>query len=92
MSGAADVILQLTDDADDSDFPHVYVVSTTFAHILKVNLLLNVEKATCCNNPIFLSCKVLLRAIREDHKNETDSWFAIKNERLDFAFDAKNRS
>jgi hypothetical protein len=33
MSGAADVIAQLKDDADDSDFPHVYLASTDFANM-----------------------------------------------------------
>jgi hypothetical protein len=40
-SGGADVIAQLKDDADDSDFPHVYLASTDFANILTAKLLLN---------------------------------------------------
>jgi len=41
MSGAAEVILQLKDDADDSEFPHVYFASTDFANILSAKLLPN---------------------------------------------------
>jgi hypothetical protein len=41
MSGGADVIAQLKDDADDSDLPHVYLASTDFANILTAKLLLN---------------------------------------------------
>jgi hypothetical protein len=41
MSGAADVIAQLKDDADDSDFLHVYLASTDFANILTAKLLLD---------------------------------------------------
>jgi hypothetical protein len=38
MSGAADVIAQLKDDADDSDIP-LYLASTDFANILTAKLL-----------------------------------------------------
>jgi hypothetical protein len=41
MSCAADVIAQLEDDADDSDFLHVYLASTDFANILTAKLLLD---------------------------------------------------
>jgi hypothetical protein len=41
MSGVAEVIAQLKDDADDSDFPYVYLPSTDFVNILTVKLLLN---------------------------------------------------
>jgi len=41
MSGGADVIMQLKDDADDSDLPHIYITSTDFANILSAKLLLN---------------------------------------------------
>jgi hypothetical protein len=41
MSGAADVIAQLKNDADDTDFPHVYLALTHFANILTAKLLLN---------------------------------------------------
>lgn len=40
MSGAAELIAQLKDDADDSDLPN-YIASTDFANILKSKLLLN---------------------------------------------------
>jgi hypothetical protein len=40
VSGAADVIAQLKDDADDSDIP-LYLASTDFASILTAKLLLN---------------------------------------------------
>ena len=41
MSGAADVIAKWKDDADCSDFPHVYITSTDFANILTAKLLMN---------------------------------------------------
>jgi hypothetical protein len=40
MSGAADMIAELKDDADDSDLPN-YVASTDFSNILTAKLLLN---------------------------------------------------
>jgi hypothetical protein len=41
MSGAAEVIRQLTEDADDSDFPHAYISSDYFYDILNSKLLLH---------------------------------------------------
>lgn len=41
MSGAAEAIAQLKDDADDSDFPHDHLASKDFANILTAKLLLN---------------------------------------------------
>ena len=40
MSGAAEVVMQLNWDADDSDTPHVYVASDYFCDILHAKLLL----------------------------------------------------
>ena len=40
MSGAVKVISQLIEDADDSDFPHVYLASDDFCDILKAKLVL----------------------------------------------------
>ena len=40
MSGAAEVIMQLMQDADDSDFPQSYVASQEFCDILDAKLLL----------------------------------------------------
>jgi hypothetical protein len=41
MSGAAEVISQMMDDGDDSDFPHVYVASQAFCNILTAKLLVS---------------------------------------------------
>jgi len=41
MSGAAELIAQWKDDADDSDFPHVYLASEDFCRILDAQLLLS---------------------------------------------------
>jgi len=41
MSGAAELIAQWKDDADDSDFPHVYLASEDFCEILDAQLLLS---------------------------------------------------
>ncbi|KAF8576101.1 hypothetical protein K439DRAFT_1664763 [Ramaria rubella] len=40
MSGAADIITQWMDEADDSDFPHVYLASDAFFKILTAKLQL----------------------------------------------------
>ena len=40
MSGAADIIAQIIDDGDDSDFPHVYIASPAFCNILTAQLQL----------------------------------------------------
>ncbi|KAF5374130.1 hypothetical protein D9615_008842 [Tricholomella constricta] len=40
MSGAAEVISQLMEDADDSDFPHILLSSKDFCDILDAKLLL----------------------------------------------------
>ncbi|KAF8330339.1 uncharacterized protein EI90DRAFT_3124372 [Cantharellus anzutake] len=40
MSGAADIIAQMIDDGDDSDFPHVYIASPAFCDILTAQLQL----------------------------------------------------
>jgi hypothetical protein len=40
MSGAADIIEQMIDDGDDSDFPHVYIASPAFCNILTAQLQL----------------------------------------------------
>jgi hypothetical protein len=39
MSGAAELIAQMMEDGDDSDFPHVYVASPAFCNILTAKLL-----------------------------------------------------
>jgi len=41
MSGAAELIAQWKDDADDGDFPHIYVASEEFCRILDAQLLLS---------------------------------------------------
>ena len=41
MSAAADIILRLEDEADDSDFPHVFIASEEFCKILDARLLLS---------------------------------------------------
>jgi hypothetical protein len=41
MSGAAKLITQWKDDADDGDFPHVYLASEEFCRILDAQLLLS---------------------------------------------------
>jgi len=41
LSGAAKVIAQMRDDADDSDLPHVFIASNHFCDILTAKLLLN---------------------------------------------------
>jgi hypothetical protein len=38
MSGAADVVMQLREDSDDSDIPHAYVASDYFLDILDAKL------------------------------------------------------
>jgi hypothetical protein len=40
MSGAADIIVQLVEDADDSDFHHNFLASENFCDILDAKLLL----------------------------------------------------
>ena len=40
-SGAAELIMQWMEDADDSDFPHVYIASSEFCDILVAKLLLS---------------------------------------------------
>jgi hypothetical protein len=40
MSGAAEVIMQLMEDADDSDFPQNYLASIEFCGTLDAKLLL----------------------------------------------------
>jgi len=40
MSGAAEIIAQIVDDGDDSDFPHVYIASPQFFNILNAQLQL----------------------------------------------------
>ncbi|KAF8330338.1 uncharacterized protein EI90DRAFT_2922141 [Cantharellus anzutake] len=40
MSGAADIIAQMIDDGDDTDFPHVYIASPAFCDILTAQLQL----------------------------------------------------
>jgi hypothetical protein len=42
MSGAADIIAQLIEDADVSDFPHNFLASENFCDILDAKLLLKV--------------------------------------------------
>ena len=39
MSGAAELIAQIIEDGDDSDFPHVYVASPAFCDVLTAKLL-----------------------------------------------------
>lgn len=39
MSGAADLLPQLKNDADDSEFPHVYLASAELCNILSAKLL-----------------------------------------------------
>jgi hypothetical protein len=41
MSGAAELIKHWMEDADDSDFPHVYIASSDFCDILAAKLLLS---------------------------------------------------
>src|SRR5712671_4451072 len=41
MSGAAEVIAQMIDDGDDSDFAHVYIASPAFCNILTAQLQLS---------------------------------------------------
>ena len=38
-SGAAELIAQIKDEGDDSDFPHVYVASPAFCDVLTAQLL-----------------------------------------------------
>jgi len=40
MSGAAEIISQMMDDGDDSDFAHVYIASPAFCNILTAQLQL----------------------------------------------------
>lgn len=39
MSGAAELITQIIEDGDDSDFPHVYIASPAFCEVLTAQLL-----------------------------------------------------
>ncbi|KAH7885711.1 hypothetical protein F5I97DRAFT_1808679 [Phlebopus sp. FC_14] len=41
MSAAAELIMEMKDDADDSDYPHVYIASDAFCDILTAKLLLS---------------------------------------------------
>jgi hypothetical protein len=41
MSGAAELIAELAEDADDSDFLHAYLVSDQFFDILTAKLLIS---------------------------------------------------
>jgi hypothetical protein len=45
MGGAVEVIGQLKDDADDSEFAHVYLASTDFCNTLSALLLLDSGQA-----------------------------------------------
>jgi len=40
MSGAAEIIAQMIDDGDDSDFVHLYIASPAFCNILTAQLQL----------------------------------------------------
>jgi hypothetical protein len=40
MSGAADIIAELMDDADDSDLPHNFLASEYFCDILDAKLII----------------------------------------------------
>ena len=39
MSGAVELIVQIIEDGDDSDFLHVYIASPAFCDVLTVQLL-----------------------------------------------------
>ena len=39
MSGAAELIAQIIEEGDDSDFPHIYVASPAFCDVLTAKLL-----------------------------------------------------
>jgi len=41
MSGAADIIMQWKDEADDEDIPHNFIASEEFCNILDAKLLLS---------------------------------------------------
>ena len=41
VSGAADVIMELKDEADDGDFPRVFIASEKFLDILDAKLMLS---------------------------------------------------
>ena len=47
MSGAAELITQIAEDADDSDFPHAYVASQAFCDILDAKLLASGRALLC---------------------------------------------
>ena len=38
MSGAAEVIAQIVEDGDDTNFPHIYIASPEFCNILTAQL------------------------------------------------------
>ena len=48
MSGAAELIAQWMEEADDSDFPHAYVASTDFCSILSAKLLVSGRACIPC--------------------------------------------
>jgi hypothetical protein len=41
MSGAAEVITQLMEDADDTDTPHIFLASPDFCNVLSAKLVLS---------------------------------------------------
>jgi hypothetical protein len=41
MSGAAEVIRQLMEEADDTDMPHIYLASPAFCNVLSAKLVLS---------------------------------------------------
>ena len=53
MSGAVEVIMQLIDDADESDFSHIYLASTDFCDILSAKLLLSSGRDIQASHSIF---------------------------------------
>jgi hypothetical protein len=54
MSGAADIILQLMEDADDSEFPHSFLASEDFCDILDAKLLLKGNLPVCGSLVLYL--------------------------------------
>jgi len=48
-SGAVDVLDRMREDADDSDFPHIFIASNYFCDVLTAKLLLNSGSALIAN-------------------------------------------
>jgi len=59
VSGAADIILKLQNEADDGDFPEVFIASEQFLDILDAKLILS---GRTVDIPLFPSSPIIVSA------------------------------